>query len=65
MKVQDSGWTIETVINDKKTTATIGNREYNVRSLIQIITSPQGEKIQLDQLLDNNGDLHDITIWKK
>ena len=65
MNAKPSGWKVETIINDRKISATIGNKEYNVRSLIQFITSPSGEKIQLDQLLDNNGDLHDITIWKK
>ncbi|OAB78762.1 hypothetical protein [Cochleicola gelatinilyticus] len=63
-KVQDSGWTVETEINDKSAAATIGRGNYNVRSLIQFITAPDGSKIQLEQLLDNNGDMHDITVRK-
>ncbi len=65
MSVFQEGWNIETIINDKSTNAGIGGRHYNVRSLIQIITAPDGSKIQLEQLLDNNGDFHDITIRKK
>lgn len=60
--VNDNGWSVTTIFNDKATSATVSSREYAVRSLVQKITAPDGSKILLEQLLENNGDFHDITI---
>lgn len=62
--VSEYGWKVETIINDKKISATVRGTKYNVRSLIQIITAPDGSQIQIEQLLDNVGDFNEIGLKK-
>lgn len=63
-KKSDFGWEVETVINDRSVNLinVNGNVDYNIRSLVQQVTAPDGSKIILTQELDNNGDYCDIRI---
>lgn len=62
--INQNGWRVSTARNFPSILLDDGGQKRDCRVIVQIITTPDGSKISVEQLLSNMYDYHDILIDK-